>query len=313
MNSEITVADIIENLKNTPMEEIENQPQFEKYLTTKEFTKIHSGMKWAEGPCYIKSHKKLYFSDIPNNHLLSWDGNNIKIEKNPSNFINGNTEDLEGNLISCSHGGRCIYKTDINGNTTTLVDKYLDKKLNSPNDVVVKSDGSIWFTDPPYGILSDYEGYKGDMEYGACYVFRYDPKENNLEVVSKDFLKPNGLAFSVNEDKIYIADSGGSHDVNAPNQIMVYDIIENKILKNGKVFHKFNPFFADGFRVDKDDNVWTSAGKGIKCFNPQGEVIGQLLLPDLVANLTFGGENNNILYVTSSSNLYSMELNQQGK
>ena len=313
MNSEITVADIIENLKNTPMEEIENQPQFEKYLTTKEFTKIHSGMKWAEGPCYIKSHKKLYFSDIPNNHLLSWDGSNVKIEKDPSNFINGNTEDLEGNLISCSHGGRCVYKTDINGNTTTLVDKYLDKKLNSPNDVVVKSDGSIWFTDPPYGILSDYEGYKGDMEYGACYVFRYDPKENNLEVVSKDFLKPNGLAFSVNEDKIYIADSGGSHDVNAPNQIMVYDIVENKILKNGKVFHKFNPFFADGFRVDKDDNVWTSAGKGIKCFNPQGEVIGQLLLPDLVANLTFGGENNNILYVTSSSNLYSMELNQQGK
>jgi len=313
MNSEITVADIIENLKNTPMEEVKNQPQFEKYLTTKEFTKIHSGMKWAEGPCYIKSHKKLYFSDIPNNHLLSWDGSNVKIEKDPSNFINGNTEDLEGNLISCSHGGRCIYKTDINGNTTTLVDKYLDKKLNSPNDVVVKSDGSIWFTDPPYGILSDYEGYKGDMEYGACYVFRYDPKENNLEVVSKDFLKPNGLAFSVNEDKIYIADSGGSHDVNAPNQIMVYDIVENKILKNGKVFHKFNPFFADGFRVDKDDNVWTSAGKGIKCFNPQGEVIGQLLLPDLVANLTFGGENNNILYVTSSSNLYSMELNQQGK
>ena len=313
MNSEITVADIIENLKSTPMEEIENQPQFEKYLTTKEFTKIHSGMKWAEGPCYIKSHKKLYFSDIPNNHLLSWDGSNVKIEKDPSNFINGNTEDLEGNLISCSHGGRCIYKTDINGNTTTLVDKYLDKKLNSPNDVVVKSDGSIWFTDPPYGILSDYEGYKGDMEYGACYVFRYDPKENNLEVVSKDFLKPNGIAFSVNEDKIYIADSGGSHDVNAPNQIMVYDIVENKILKNGKVFHKFNPFFADGFRVDKDDNVWTSAGKGIKCFNPQGEVIGQLLLPDLVANLTFGGENNNILYVTCSSNLYFMELNQQGK
>ena len=313
MNSEITVADIIENLKNTPMEEVKNQPQFEKYLTTKEFTKIHSGMKWAEGPCYIKSHKKLYFSDIPNNHLLSWDGSNVKIEKDPSNFINGNTEDLEGNLISCSHGGRCIYKTDINGKTTTLVDKYLDKKLNSPNDVVVKSDGTIWFTDPPYGILSDYEGYKGDMEYGACYVFRYDPKENNLEVVSKDFLKPNGIAFSVNEDKIYIADSGGSHDVNAPNQIMVYDIVENKILKNGKVFHKFNPFFADGFRVDKDDNVWTSAGKGIKCFNPQGEVIGQLLLPDLVANLTFGGENNNILYVTSSSNLYSMELNQQGK
>ena len=313
MNSEITVADMIENLKNTPMEEVKNQPQFEKYLTTKEFTKIHTGMKWAEGPCYIKSHKKLYFSDIPNNHLLSWDGSNINIEKDPSNFINGNTEDLEGNLISCSHGGRCIYKTDINGNTTKLVDQYLDKKLNSPNDVVVKSDGSIWFTDPPYGILSDYEGYKGDMEYGGCYVFRYDPKENNLEVVSKEFLKPNGIAFSVNEKKIYIADSGGSHDVNAPNQIMVYDVIENRILKNGKVFHKFNPFFADGFRVDKDDNVWTSAGKGIKCFSPQGEVIGQLLLPDLVANLTFGGENNNILYVTSSSNLYSMELNQQGK
>ena len=313
MNSEITVADMIENLKSTPMEEVENQPQFEKYLITKEFTKIHTGMKWAEGPCYIKSHKKLYFSDIPNNCLLSWDGSNINIEKDPSNFINGNTEDLEGNLISCSHGGRCIYKTDINGNTTKLVDQYLDKKLNSPNDVVVKSDGSIWFTDPPYGILSDYEGYKGDMEYGGCYVFRYDPKENNLEVVSKEFLKPNGIAFSVNEEKIYIADSGGSHDVNAPNQIMVYDVVDNKILKNGRVFHKFNPFFADGFRVDKDDNIWTSAGKGIKCFNPQGEVIGQFLFPDLVANLTFGGEDSNILYVTATSNLYSMELNQQGK
>ena len=313
MSNEITVADIINNLKNTPMEEVVNQPQFEKYLKTKEFKKIHTGMKWAEGPCYIKSHKKLYFSDIPNNQLLSWDGSSIKIEKDPSNFINGNAEDLEGNLISCSHGGRCIYKTDINGNTTKLVDKYLDKKLNSPNDVVVKSDGSIWFTDPPYGILSDYEGYKGEMEYGASYVFRFDPKDNKLDVVSKDFLKPNGLAFSVNEDKIYIADSGGSHDVNAPNHIMVYDVIDGKILKNGKVFYKFNPFFADGFRVDKDDNLWTSAGKGIKCFNPQGEVIGQLLLPDLLANLTFGGEDSNILYVTAASNLYSMELNQQGK
>jgi len=295
------------------MDVITNSPLFESYLITKNFNKIHSGMKWAEGPCYIKEHKNLYFSDIPNNQLLSWDGKSVKIEKNPSNFINGNTEDLNCNLISCSHGGRCIYKTDKNGKTEILVNEYLGKKLNSPNDVVVKSDGTIWFTDPNYGIMSDYEGYKADMEYGGCYVFRFDPKDSSLTVVSKDFIKPNGIAFSVNEDKLYIADSAGSHDINASSHIKVYDIVEGQYLKNKKIFYKFNPFFSDGFRVDKDDNVWTSAGKGIKCINPQGEVIGQLLLPDLVANLTFGGEDSNILYVTASSNLYSMELNQQGK
>jgi len=313
MNEELTIEDIINNLLKTEMDKITNSSLFESYLITKNFKKIYSGMKWAEGPCFIKEHKKLYFSDIPNNQLLSWDGKSVKIEKNPSNFINGNTEDLNGNLISCSHGGRCIYKTDRNGKLEILVNKYLDKKLNSPNDVVVKSDGTIWFTDPNYGIMSDYEGYKADMEYGGCYVFRFDPKNSSLTVVSKDFIKPNGIAFSVNEDKLYIADSAGSHDINASSHIKVYDVVEGQFLKNKKIFYKFNPFFSDGFRVDKDDNVWTSAGKGIKCINPQGEVIGQLLLPDLVANLTFGGKDSNILYVTASSNLYSMELNQQGK
>ena len=313
MNEELTIEDIINNLLKTEMDKITNSSLFESYLITKNFKKIHSGMKWAEGPCYIKEHKKLYFSDIPNNQLLSWDGECVKIEMNPSNFINGNTEDLNCNLISCSHGGRCIYKTDKNGKTEIVVNEYLGKKLNSPNDVVVKSDGTIWFTDPNYGIMSDYEGYKADMEYGGCYVFRFDPKDSSLTVVSKDFIKPNGIAFSVNEDKLYIADSAGSHDINASSHIKVYDVVEGQFLKNKKIFYKFNPFFSDGFRVDKDDNVWTSAGKGIKCINPQGEVIGQLLLPDLVANLTFGGKDSNILYVTASSNLYSMELNQQGK
>ena len=313
MNEELTIEDIINNLLKTEMDKITNSSLFESYLITKNFKKIHSGMKWAEGPCFIKEHKKLYFSDIPNNQLLSWDGKSVKIEKNPSNFINGNTEDLNCNLISCSHGGRCIYITDKNAKTEIVVNEYLGKKLNSPNDVVVKSDGTIWFTDPNYGIMSDYEGYKADMEYGGCYVFRFDPKDLSLTVVSKDFIKPNGIAFSVNEDKLYIADSAGSHDINASSHIKVYDVVEGQFLKNKKIFYKFNPFFSDGFRVDKDDNVWTSAGKGIKCINPQGEVIGQLLLPDLVANLTFGGKDSNILYVTASSNLYSMELNQQGK
>jgi len=313
MSEELTIEDIINNLLKTEMDKITNSSLFESYLITKNFKKIHSGMKWAEGPCYIKEHKKLYFSDIPNNQLLSWDGKNVKIEMNPSNFINGNTEDLNYNLISCSHGGRCVYKTDKNGKTEIVTNEYLGKKLNSPNDVVVKSDGTIWFTDPNYGIMSDYEGYKADMEYGGCYVFRFDPKDSSLTVVSKDFIKPNGIAFSVNEDKLYIADSAGSHDINASSHIKVYDVVEGQFLENKKIFYKFNPFFSDGFRVDKDDNVWTSAGKGIKCINPEGEVIGQLLLPDLVANLTFGGEDSNILYVTASSNLYSMELNQQGK
>ena len=218
------------------------------------------------------------------------------------NRINENDE----NLISCSHGGRCVYKTDDDLNVSVIVDQYAGKKLNSPNDVCVKSDGTIWFTDPPYGILSDYEGYLGEQEYGGCFVFKYDPKLKKLDVMTKNLDRPNGIAFSHDEKKIYIADTG--EDIKC---LYVFDI-ENEKITNQKLVYDFKPFFSDGFRCDKDGNIWTSAGKAIKCFNPDNELIGQILVPELVSNLEFGGREGNILYITATSSLYKIELNQVG-
>ena len=312
MSAEINVQDIISSLINTEMDNIKDTSQFEKYLTTKDFKKLYDQMLWGEGPCYITKKDCLVWSDIPNNRMLKLKDGSIDIFRNPSNFVNGNTLDNEGNLISCSHGGRCIYKTDDNMNIINMVDRFNGKKLNSPNDIVVKSNGTIWFTDPPYGILTDYEGYKGEMEYGGCDVFRFNPITNQLDVMSKDFVKPNGIAFSPDEKKIYISDTGGSHDPSGPGHIMVYALDENDNLINGKVFYDFKPFFSDGFRVDIEGNIWTSAGKGIKCINPSGKVIGQLLLPELVSNLEFGGKNGDELFVTATTSLYTMQLNQKG-
>ena len=226
--------------------------------------------------------------------------------KNPSNYCNGNTIDNDENLISCSHGGRCLYKTDDNMNTEIIIDNYLGKKLNSPNDVCVKSDGSIIFTDPPYGILSDYEGYIGQQEYGACYVFVYDTKNEKLDVIIDDLIRPNGITLSPDEKKLYVADTGENIK-----HLYSYDLVDKKVA-NRKLIYDFKPFFSDGFRCDKDGNIWTSAGKAIKCFNPKLELIGQIKIPELVSNCEFGGNEGNILYVTATTSLYSIELNQQG-
>ena len=297
----------VKKLKDVPMDRIDNTSKFESYLKTRTFTKLYDEMLWGEGPCYVPHKDMLVWSDNPNNRMLKLINNKVSEFRNLSNFCNGNTLDNDENLISCSHGGRCIYRTKDYINTTTLVNSYQGKKLNSPNDVVVKTNGTIWFTDPPYGILSDYEGYSGEQEYGDCYVFRYNPISKKLEVVLKDLDRPNGIAFSPDEKKIYIADTG-----EGVKHLYVYDLDERDNLINKKLIYDFKPFFSDGFRSDKDGNIWTSAGKGIKCFNPKGEIIGQLLVPELVANLEFGGKEGNILYVTATSSLYSMELNQIG-
>ena len=226
--------------------------------------------------------------------------------RNPSNFCNGNTIDNEENLISCSHGGRCVYKTDDNINVSVVVDRFEGKKFNSPNDICVKSDDTIWFTDPPYGILSDYEGYKGEQEYEGCYVFRFNPHTQKLDVMTKNLDRPNGIAFSHDEKKLYIADTGENVKC-----LYVFDVLKDEII-NQKLVYDFKPFFSDGFRSDKDGNIWTSAGKAVKCFNPNNELIGQILVPELVSNLEFGGKEGNILYVTATSSLYKMELNQIG-
>lgn len=292
--------------KDAIMESVQNTEIFNSYLKTENFNKIYEGTLWAEGPCYIPHEDMLVWSDNPNNRMMKLINGQVSEYRNPSNFCNGNTLDNNENLISCSHGGRCIYKTDKNLNVEIVVDNFNGKKFNSPNDVCVKSDGSIWFTDPPYGILSDYEGYLGEQEYGGCYVFRFDPKINKLEVLTKNLDRPNGICFSHDEKKLYIADTGENIKC-----LYVFDVDDNQIT-NQKLVYDFKPFFSDGFRSDIDGNIWTSAGKAIKCFNSYNYLIGQLLVPELVSNLEFGGKEGNILYVTATSSLYAMELNQIG-
>ena len=294
------------NYKNSQNENVDNSDKFNDFLNNNEVKQIFTGCLWAEGPAYIPHLDTLVWSDIPNNRMLKIKDNNVSEYKNPSNFCNGNTIDNNENLISCSHGGRCLYRTDDNMNTEILIDNYQGKKLNSPNDICVHSNGDIFFTDPPYGILSDYEGYPGKQEYGGCYVFSFNEKTKKLNVIINDLVRPNGITLSPNEDKLYVADTGENIK-----HLYSYDLI-NGVTLNRKLIYDFKPFFSDGFRCDKDGNIWTSAGKAIKCFNPKFELIGQIKIPELVSNCEFGGKEGNILYITATTSLYAIELKQHG-
>ena len=306
MNKKKDFSPTVYKFKDAVMEQVENTNLFKSYIKTNEFKQLFNGTLWAEGPCYIPHKDMLVWSDNPNNRMMKFVKGHVSEYRNPSNYCNGNTIDNDENLISCSHGGRCIYKTDDYLNVSVVIDQFDGKKFNSPNDVCVKSDNTIWFTDPPYGILSDYEGYLGEQEYGGCYVFSYNPKNKKLKVITTNLDRPNGIAFSHDEKKLYIADTGENIKC-----LYVFDV-EGDLISNQKLVYDFKPFFSDGFRCDKDGNIWTSAGKAIKCFNPQNELIGQLILPELVSNLEFGGKEGNTLYVTATSSLYAMELNQIG-
>ena len=306
MNKKKDFSPTVYKFKDAVMEQVENTDLFKSYIKTTEFKQLFNDTLWAEGPCYIPHKDMLVWSDIPNNRMMKLVNGQVSEFRNPSNFCNGNTIDNDENLISCSHGGRCIYKTDDELNVSVVVDQFDGKKFNSPNDVCVKSDNTIWFTDPPYGILSDYEGYPGEQEYGGCYVFCFNTKKNILKVITTNLDRPNGITFSHDEKKLYIADTGENIKC-----LYIFDV-EGDLISNQKLVYDFKPFFSDGFRCDKDGNIWTSAGKAIKCFNPQNELIGQLILPELVSNLEFGGKEGNTLYVTATSSLYAMELNQIG-
>ena len=306
MNKKKDFSPTVYKFKDAVMEQVENTDLFKSYIKTTEFKQLFNDTLWAEGPCYIPHKDMLVWSDNPNNRMMKLVNGQVSEFRNPSNFCNGNTIDNDENLISCSHGGRCIYKTDDELNVSVVVDQFDGKKFNSPNDVCVKSDNTIWFTDPPYGILSDYEGYPGEQEYEGCYVFCFNTKKNILKVITTNLDRPNGIAFSHDEKKLYIADTGENIKC-----LYIFDV-EGDLISNQKLVYDFKPFFSDGFRCDKDGNIWTSAGKAIKCFNPQNELIGQLILPELVSNLEFGGKEGNILYVTATSSLYAMELNQIG-
>jgi gluconolactonase len=268
---------------------------------------LFAGCRWSEGPVWFGDGDFLVWSDIPNDRQLRWVPDlGVSVFRTPVGYTNGNTRDREGRMVSCEHGGRRVSRMEWDGSITVIADKYRGKKLNSPNDVVVKSDGSIWFTDPNYGIMSDYEGHKADMEQPGCYVYRVDPKTGKLTVVADDFVKPNGLAFSPDETMLYVADSGMSHDPSGPHHIRAFKVNKDGTLKGGKVFCETDIGLPDGMRIDTDGNVWTSAGPGINCYAPSGDLLGRIKFPQMVSNLVFGGAKRNRLFVTCTHEVYSV-------
>ena len=274
---------------------------------------LYDGCRWAEGPVWFADGGYLVWSDIPNNRMLRWvSDQGVGVFRANSNFANGNTRDRQGRLVTCEHGGRRVTRTEPDGAITIIADSYRGKRLNSPNDVVVKSDGTIWFTDPTYGIMSDYEGYKSDPEQEGCFVYRVDPANGDIAVVADDFVKPNGLAFSPDESRLFIADSGLSHDPEGPHHIRVFDVTGANTLKGGEVFVEVDPGVPDGFRFDVEGNLWTSARDGVHCFDPQGQPLGKIRMPQMVANLTFGGPRRNRLFIASTHTLCAVYIGVSG-
>ena len=294
--------------------EIEVYDERFRYLTLGNswVEKLYTGTLWAEGPVYFADGNYLVWSDIPNNRMLRWAGGHVSVFRDFSNNSNGNTRDRQGRLITCEHGARRVTRTEPDGSITVLVDQFQGKKLNSPNDVVVKSDGTVWFTDPPYGILSDYEGHFAEGEYGGCYVFRFDPATGALDAVVEDFNKPNGIAFSPDESKLYVVDTGRSHSPDGEHHIRVFSVDNQGRLSGGEVFAEVSPGIPDGLRVDLHANIWTSAGDGVQCYAPDGVCLGKITVPEPVSNLTFGGEKRNRLFITATTSLYAVYVATTG-
>jgi gluconolactonase len=288
-------------------------PRFKRLvLANAPLEKLADGFRWTEGPVWFGDLRLLLFSDLPNDRVMRWsERSGVEVFREPSNFENGHTRDLEGRLISCSHGGRCVHRTEHDGRIVVLADRYQGKLLNSPNDVVVKSDGSVWFTDPLYGIQTDYEGGRRQSELPPA-VYRLDPRSGALDVVADDFRGPNGLCFSPDESRLYIAETGDALAADPERHIRVFDAADGASLAGGRVFHNIEPGNADGFRCDEHGNLWSSAADGVHCIDPSGALLGKVLVPQTVANLTFGERNRSRLFVCGSQSLYAIYLNCRG-
>lgn len=302
--------------------------RFAKYkIGNASIQRLHTGMRWAEGPAWSSVGSYLVWSDIPNNTQLRWlaDDGHVSVLRSPSNNSNGNTFDYEGRQISCEHLTRRLVRYERNGDVTVLADKWRGKPLNAPNDVVVLPDGGVWFTDPGYGALATYEGNRGELFIKEA-VYRIEPKTAAMEIMTDEMFKPNGICFSPDYKKVYIADTGASHYPQAPRNIKVFDVIDGKKLKNGREFASMKMAmkageaagFADGIRADVDGNIWAGMGwvgegyDGVHIFAPDGQRIGQILLPEICANLCFGGPRRNRLFMTGSQSLYSVYVETQG-
>jgi gluconolactonase len=272
--------------------------------------KLASGCRWAEGPAYFAAGRYLVWSDIPNNRMMRFDetDSSVSVFRSPSFNSNGNTVDREGRLVTCEHLARRVSRTEHDGSITVLADRYERHRLNSPNDVVVKSDGSIWFSDPTYGIDSDYEGQQSESEIGASNVYRIDGGTGRISLVVSDRVKPNGLAFSPDETTLYVADTGATHVSGLPATIWSYQV-DGDTVGSCSLLATCPEGLFDGFRCDIHGNIWTSAGRNVFCYSPDRTHIGTIPIGEIVANVCFGGQHRNRLYICGQTSLYAIYLN----
>lgn len=267
---------------------------------------LWTGGRWLEGPVYVPGGKYLLFNDIPNNRTMRWDetSGTVSTFEQSSDYSNGQSLDAQGRLLVCEQGARRVVRTEHDGSRTVLADRFEGKRFNSPNDVVEHSDGSIWFTDPPYGITSDYEGVRAPADLEGCHVYRIEPGTQACRQVTVDMDRPNGLAFSLDETALYVADTMHGH-------IRTFDVDSGQ-LTGGKVFAAVAFGKVDGVRLDATGNVWVAAGPAIHCFHSDGTLIGRVHVPEISSNLTFGGPKRNRLFICATTSLYSALLNVNG-
>ncbi|MCJ8237922.1 SMP-30/gluconolactonase/LRE family protein [Peteryoungia algae] len=284
-------------------------PVFATYvLGNAPLKRLATGFDWTEGPVWFGDAGCLLFSDIPNNRVVRWSEDGVTTYRQPSNYANGHTRDLQGRLVSCEHGTRRVTRTEWDGSLTVIADSFKGKRLNSPNDVIIAPDGSIWFSDPHYGIMTDYEGAKAEQEL-PCSVYRVSPN-GRIEAVITDMQGPNGLAFSPDGSRLYVADTGRMFSTD-PQHIRVFDMVDGRPV-NDRHFHAVTPGCADGMRVDSDGNLWSSAADGVHCIAPDGHLMGKILVPEVVSNICFGGRSKHRLFITATTSLYSVVLNRRG-
>jgi gluconolactonase len=276
--------------------------------------RLATGGRWTEGPVYVPAGRYVVWSDVAGDCMLRYDESDghVGVFRRPSDISNGNTLDREGRLITCEHRSRRVSRTEHDGRITTVADRWNGKRLNSPNDVVVNSDGTVWFTDPSYGIVDDYLGERAEPEIDGCNVYRVDPATGEMAMVADDFVRPNGLAFSPDETTLYIVDSGRTVGPEHPAHIRAFAVGAGGRLSGDRVFAECTAGVFDGLRADETGNLWVSSAEGVHCYEPGGALIGKIIVPEVVSNCAFGGPRRNRLYITATTSLYAVYLTTNG-